>query len=132
VKLCASVAVLLSLPPAGAGCSKVFVPATGVDKRWLPAASGRPGAERPGGGPRNGTLAVNRVEPFTPDCRHASRLCRAPRRRAVALVMASRTVTKFCRVQRSPARARPQTYTDLWGHGRTAVGEGATCPPGWS
>ena len=70
-KLCREVSVLLSLPPAGAGCSAVFVVVTGVGDEWFTeeATSGQRWSApvRVEGSYGGGTLAVNRVEPFTPD-----------------------------------------------------------------
>lgn len=70
-KLCAGVAVLTSLPPAGAGCSPVFVLVTGVEESWFTeeATTGQRWSQsvRVEGSYGGGVLAVTRVEPFTPD-----------------------------------------------------------------
>ncbi len=70
-KLCMDIAVLRSLPSAGAGCSPVFVLVTGVDPKWFTesATSGQSWSQyvRVEGTLRNGTLAANLVEAFTPD-----------------------------------------------------------------
>ena len=70
-KLCMDIAVLTSLPPAGAGCSPVFVLVTEVDPKWFTqtATSGQSWSQyvRVEGTFHNGMLAANRVEAFTPD-----------------------------------------------------------------
>jgi hypothetical protein len=70
-KLCAGVTVLTSLPPAGAGCSAVFVLVTGADDSWFTqeATSGQRWSEtvRVEGHHVNQTLTISRIEPFIPD-----------------------------------------------------------------
>jgi hypothetical protein len=71
MKLCRDVAVLTSLPPAGAGCSRVFVLVTGVGDEWFTqeATSGQRWSEpvRVEGSYGAGTLAVTKVEAAVPD-----------------------------------------------------------------
>jgi hypothetical protein len=71
MKLCRDVAVLTSLPPAGAGCSQVFVLVTGVGDEWFTqeATSGQRWSEpvRVEGSYGAGTLAVTKVEAAVPD-----------------------------------------------------------------
>jgi hypothetical protein len=70
-KLCKDVAVLLSLPPAGAGCGSPFVTVTGVGDEWFTeeATSGQrwSGTVRVEGSYSAGTLAATLVEAATPD-----------------------------------------------------------------
>jgi hypothetical protein len=122
-KLCQDLMVQLSLPPAGAGCSSVFVLVTGAGDEWFTeeATSGQRWSQpvRVEGGYGGGTLTVNRIEPFTPDypayveppvpCEPPSAGWKAGRGVDTAFDEAAVTNALTEHV-----RANPTRYTDLW------------------
>jgi hypothetical protein len=139
VRLCAMVITTLSLPPSSAACGAVWVPVTGVSKRWFSNRTTEGQAYsipvRVEGSYRGGTLEVSDVRPAGPPDERASVEppvpCTPPVggwRPGNGLVNPADESVATERLQAALAGGR-EHYTELWEGHPAGVGPGVSAPP---
>jgi hypothetical protein len=139
VRLCADVVVALGLPPSSAACGAVWVPVTGVSKRWFSnkTTEGQTYSVpvRVEGSYRGGTLEVNEVQPAGPADDRASTEpavpCTPPLggwRPGNGFLDPDAESAATERLQTALAGGR-EHYTEVWEGHPAGAGPGASTPP---